>query len=65
VGVRPTFGEDVLAIEAYLMDFAGNLYDRPLRLHFVARLRGEQKFPSVDDLRAQIGRDVEAARQRL
>src|SRR5207237_605077 len=53
VGVRPTFGEDTLAIEAYLMDFAGNLYDRRLRLHFVARLRGEQKFPSVDDLRMQ------------
>jgi riboflavin kinase/FMN adenylyltransferase len=65
VGVRPTFGEETLAIEAYLMDFAGSLYDRRLRLHFIARLRGEQKFPSVDDLRAQIGRDVEAARRRL
>jgi riboflavin kinase/FMN adenylyltransferase len=65
VGVRPTFGEETLAIEAYLMDFAGNLYDRRLRLHFIGRLRGEQKFQSVDDLRAQIGRDVAAARRRL
>jgi riboflavin kinase/FMN adenylyltransferase len=65
VGVRPTFGEQTLAIEAYLIDFAGDLYDRRLRLHFIARLRGEQKFPSVEDLRLQIGRDVQAARQRL
>jgi riboflavin kinase/FMN adenylyltransferase len=65
VGVRPTFGEQTLAIEAYLMDFEGDLYGRRMRLHFIDRLRGEQKFPSVEDLRAQIGRDVAAARQRL
>jgi len=65
VGVRPTFGDNGLAIEAYLMDIAADLYDRPLRLHFVARLRGEQKFASVDELRAQIARDVEAARGAL
>lgn len=65
VGVRPTFGDNALAIEAYLMDIAADLYGRPLRLHFVARLRGEQKFASVDELRAQIARDVEAARRAL
>jgi len=65
VGVRPTFGEAALAIEAYLMDFAGDLYGRRLALRFVSRLRGEQKFPSVDALREQIGQDVEAARRRL
>lgn len=65
VGVRPTFGDQAMAIEAYLLDFAGDLYDRPLRLQFVARLRGEQKFPSVDELRAQIGRDAAAARTLL
>jgi riboflavin kinase / FMN adenylyltransferase len=65
VGVRPTFGVNALTIEAYLLDFAGDLYDRPLRLHFVACLRGEQKFASVDELRAQIARDVEAGRREL
>jgi len=65
VGVRPTFGEQKLAIEAYLMDFAGDLYGRRMSLHFIARLRGEQKFPSVEELRTQIGRDVVAARQCL
>lgn len=65
VGVRPTFGEDELAVEAYLMDLSRDLYGVQLRLHFVERLRGEQKFRSVDELRAQIGRDVDAARQAL
>ena len=65
VGVRPTFGENDLAIEAYLIDFSGDLYGLRLRLSFVARLRGEQKFRSVNELGAQIGRDVEAARHHL
>jgi riboflavin kinase/FMN adenylyltransferase len=65
VGVRPTFGENDLAIEAYLIDLSGDLYGVRLRLHFVERLRGELKFPSVDELRAQIGRDVDAARNAL
>jgi riboflavin kinase/FMN adenylyltransferase len=65
VGVRPTFGDNALAIEAYLMDIAADLYDRPLRLQFVARLRGEQKFASVEELTHQIGQDVEAARRAL
>ena len=65
VGVRPTFGENELAIEAYLPDFSGDLYGLRMQLHFIAHLRGERKFQSVDELKAQIGRDVEAARQRL
>jgi len=65
VGVRPTFGENDLAIEAYLLDLSVDLYGVGLRLHFVERLRGEQRFQSVDELRAQIGRDVDAARHSL
>lgn len=65
VGVRPTFGDNALAIEAYLMDVAADFYGRPLRLHFMARLRGERKFAGVDELRAQIALDVETARHEL
>jgi riboflavin kinase/FMN adenylyltransferase len=65
VGVRPTFGEDRLVVEAHLLDFAGTLYDRPVRLAFLARLREERKFPDVEALRRQISQDVEAARKRL
>jgi riboflavin kinase/FMN adenylyltransferase len=65
VGVRPTFGDNALAIEAHLMDMAADLYGRSLQLRFMARLRGERKFAGVDELRAQIARDVEAARSEL
>jgi riboflavin kinase/FMN adenylyltransferase len=62
VGVRPTFGEATLAVEAHLLDFSGDLYGRRVRLAFVARLRDEMRFASVDDLKAQVTRDIAAAR---
>jgi riboflavin kinase / FMN adenylyltransferase len=62
VGVRPTFGETVLAVEAHLLDFAGDLYGRQVRLDFVDRLRDEMRFASVEDLKAQVARDIAAAR---
>jgi riboflavin kinase/FMN adenylyltransferase len=62
VGVRPTFGETVLAVEAHLLDFAGDLYGRTVRLDFLVRLRDEMRFASVDDLKAQVARDIAAAR---
>ena len=65
IGVRPTFAETTLAIEAYLLDFTGDLYGRRMRLDFVLRLREEMRFPSVEDLKAQIARDVAAAREGL
>jgi riboflavin kinase/FMN adenylyltransferase len=65
VGVRPTFGDNELAIEAYLLDFTGDLYGGQLRLHFVERLRGERRFQSLEELKLQIGRDVETARRVL
>ena len=64
VGVRPTFGEDTLAVEAHLLDFAGDLYGREVRLDFLDRLRDEMRFPSVEELKAQVSRDIAAARSR-
>ena len=63
IGVRPTFvtGRGEL-IEAYLLDFAGDLYDTRLELAFLKRLRGEKRFASVDALIEQMARDVETAR---
>src|SRR5216117_1485446 len=64
VGVRPTFETGrTLLVEAYLLDFDGDLYGQPLRIAFAERLRGEKRFESVDDLVAQMGRDVERARE--
>ena|SRR5689334_13597666 len=65
IGVRPTFGEATLAVEAYVLDFSGDLYGQTVRLVFVSRVREERRFPTVDALRAQIADDVETARKRL
>jgi riboflavin kinase / FMN adenylyltransferase len=64
VGVRPTFetGRGLL-IESFLIDYDGDLYGRNLRVAFVSRLRGERRFPSVEDLIAQMHRDVAEARE--
>jgi riboflavin kinase/FMN adenylyltransferase len=63
VGVRPQFvtGRGEL-IEAYLLDFSGDLYGTELRLDFLARLRGERRFDSVEALVDQMARDVDDAR---
>jgi riboflavin kinase/FMN adenylyltransferase len=63
VGVRPTFqtGRGLL-IEAFLLDFEGDLYGQTLRIAFLERLRGEKRFDSVDALVEQMQRDVDQAR---
>lgn len=65
VGYRPTFGKTDLRVEAYLLDFDGDLYQRHLELRFVARLRDQVKFPSAEALSSQIARDVEDTREVL
>jgi len=64
VGVRPTFktGRGLL-VEAYLLDFEGDIYDHELRLDFLERLRGERRFDSVEELVEQMGRDVDETRR--
>jgi len=67
IGTNPTFTPDkqTLNVEAYLLDFDRDIYDEELRLEFVARLRDELKFDSVETLIEQIGRDVQDTRQIL
>ena len=63
VGVRPTFGMGLsLLVEAYLLDRDEDLYGTELRLDFVARLRGERRFDSAEELIEQMRLDVVAAR---
>ena len=64
IGVRPTLAAG-FAVEAHLLEGSGDLYGARLRLHLVARLRPERTFSGVDELRAQIERDAEAARIAL
>jgi riboflavin kinase/FMN adenylyltransferase len=65
IGIRPTFGGTAEVVEAHLLDFDEDIYGSELRLHFVVRLRGEQRFDGVEALVAQIARDVAAARSAL
>jgi riboflavin kinase/FMN adenylyltransferase len=65
IGVRPTFDGLRRTVEAHLLDWSGDLYGQVVRLTFEQRLRGEQKFASIDDLVAQIRRDADAARTLL
>jgi riboflavin kinase/FMN adenylyltransferase len=65
VGNRPTFGADSFAVESHLLNFHPiDLTDRtPLRLTFLRHLRAERPFPTTQDLRDQIARDVTQARR--
>jgi riboflavin kinase/FMN adenylyltransferase len=66
IGVRPTVAGNLdQTVETHLLDFDGDLYDQPLTVQLVARLRDEQKFNGLDELKAQLAQDAEAARQHL
>jgi riboflavin kinase / FMN adenylyltransferase len=65
VGTNPTFvpGAREITIEAYLLDFDGDLYGQRLRLEVLARLREERRFASADELVAQIHQDIARTRE--
>jgi riboflavin kinase / FMN adenylyltransferase len=65
LGRRPTFYAEagMLLLEAYLLDFDGDLYGQRARVRFHRRLRGQERFESIDELIAQMARDVEAVRE--
>lgn len=66
VGSRPTFhegGPDV--VEVHVDGWSGDLYGRVLEVFVLGKIRDERRFPSVDELRAQIARDAEVLRERV
>jgi riboflavin kinase/FMN adenylyltransferase len=68
IGSNPTFvpaGAGLVAIEAHLLDFDGDLYEKRLRLEVLHRLRDERRFESVDALMQQIGADIAQTRSLL
>jgi riboflavin kinase / FMN adenylyltransferase len=65
LGVRPTFGGGDRVLEAYLLDFSGELYGEEVEVAFVKRLRDEIAFASPAELSAQITRDVEETKRAL
>ncbi len=62
IGTNPTFGGEHRVIEAHLLDYQGDLYERELRVGFHGWLRDQQPFPSPSALQAQIQRDIEQTR---
>jgi riboflavin kinase / FMN adenylyltransferase len=63
VGSNPTFGDEPLHVEAFLLDFQGELLGRSIGVEFWARLRDEVVFGSSDELARQIGEDVRRTRE--
>ena len=62
IGVRPTVGGTVPTIETHILDFNEDIYGLPLRITFLRRIRNEVRFPSLEELKAQLERDCEACR---
>lgn len=63
IGRRPTVDDgDALSVEAFLLDFDGDLYDKSVRLEFFKFLRPEQKFPDLDALRAEVQKNARQTR---
>ena len=61
-GVRPTVNSGAPQLEVHLFDFSGDLYGQPMEVAFVARLREERKFASIEALKEQMARDLADAR---
>ena len=65
IGTRPTFNGTNRTLETNLLEPVGNLYGQTLIIHFIARLRSEQQFPSAEALANQIKKDKELAEDIL
>jgi riboflavin kinase/FMN adenylyltransferase len=65
IGVRPTFGGSKRVVETYILDFEGDLLRQKLTIDLVDKLRDEERFDNVEQLKAQMIKDVEQARQIL
>lgn len=63
VGYNPTFEQTELNLETFLFDFDEDIYGQTIRIYFIAHMRGELKFSSLDDLIAQMNEDVRASKE--
>lgn len=63
VGCKPTIeGDNPVGVETYIMDFCQNLYDREVQIDFLSYIRPEKKFSSLDELKAQMRKDIRMSR---
>jgi riboflavin kinase/FMN adenylyltransferase len=62
IGYSPTFSDHLFTVEVHILEFDENVYGEAIRVNFVERIRDEIRFPSIEELKAQIARDIETAR---
>ncbi len=65
IGKRPTFGESEQTVEVYILNFQDNLYRHELKIDIIKRLRREQRFDTIEELKKQIEEDIKQARAIL
>ncbi len=65
IGKNPTFGVNKRTVEAYLMNYHGDLYGSDLQLDIISRIRGEKKFDSIDELKRQVAEDIRQGKKIL
>jgi riboflavin kinase/FMN adenylyltransferase len=65
IGTRPTFGEGTKMVETHLLNYEGDLYGKEIKVEFVQKLRNEQRFPSSEELKIQIEKDVRKVKALL
>jgi riboflavin kinase / FMN adenylyltransferase len=65
IGYNPTFGEEKLSAETHIFDFNQDIYGRPIKINLLKFMRGERKFSGPEELAAQIGKDVNQAKEAL
>ena len=62
IGYNPTVNNQVLSLEVHFLDFDKEIYDKKIQIHFHKYLRDEQKFPSLDALKQQLAKDLQATK---
>jgi len=65
IGYSPTFDDHVFSVEVHILDFNEDIYGQNIRVNFVQRIRGEEKFSNISELSDQIKKDIEKARKIL
>lgn len=65
IGYAPTFDDHLFTVEVHLFDFKDDIYGETIKVNFIQRIRDEKRFSGIEELSAQISRDIESAHTRL
>jgi riboflavin kinase/FMN adenylyltransferase len=65
IGYSPTFDDNLFTVEVHILDFKEDIYNEPIRVNFIRRIRDEARFENIEALIRQIARDIDAARDIL